>query len=85
MLQRFPHSRLAVQEMILAPDGKLRYFKDMRQELYGRLLEWLRAAAPDAVLYLCMESPRLWRAVFGMAPSPADLAGWLDRRIAAPV
>ena len=29
MLQRFPSSRIAAQEMVLAPDGKLRYFKSL--------------------------------------------------------
>ncbi len=79
--QRWPASRMASQEMVLAPDGKLRYFKSLRAEMYGRLREWLSEAAPGTQLYLCMESPRVWQEVFGSAPSEAELAGRLDRQV----
>jgi len=35
IFRRFPHSRYAAAEMVLAPDGKLRYFKSLRLELYA--------------------------------------------------
>jgi spore photoproduct lyase len=79
--RRFPKSRLADQEMVLAPDGKLRYFKGLRVEMYGRMQEWLGQAAPEALVYLCMESPRLWREVFGFAPEEGELARRLDARV----
>lgn len=79
--QRFPLSRVAAQEMVRAPDGKLRYFKDMRVEMYGRLRQYLSEAAPGAQLYLCMESPRIWREVFGFAPSAGELAHTLDQQV----
>jgi spore photoproduct lyase len=79
--RRFPASRLADQEMVLAPDGKLRYFKSLRVEMYGRMREWLAQAAPGAPVYLCMESPRLWREVFGFAPRKGELARMLDARV----
>jgi spore photoproduct lyase len=81
MLQRFPQSRIAAQEMVLAPDGKLRYFKDLRVEMYARMREWLTQATPEAFLYLCMESPRVWRETFGFAPDGPDLARLLDERV----
>jgi spore photoproduct lyase len=67
--------------MVRAPDGKLRYFKDLRVEMYGRLRQWLEEAAPGAQLYLCMESPRVWREVFGFVPDEEELARWLDSRV----
>jgi spore photoproduct lyase len=79
--RRFPLSRLADQEMVLAPDGKLRYFKSLRVEMYGRMREWLAQASPHALVYLCMESPRLWREVFGFAPEGGELARRLDARV----
>jgi spore photoproduct lyase len=79
--RRFPGCRLAAQEMVRAPDGKLRYFKGLRVEMYGRLREWLAAAAPGAHTYLCMESPRVWREVFGFVPTSEALARGLDRRV----
>ena len=39
MLQRFPRSRVGAQEMVLAPDGKLRYFKSLRVEMYSHMRE----------------------------------------------
>lgn len=78
---RFPQSRVAAQEMILAPDGKLRYFKSLRLEMYARMREWLSQAAPGALLYLCMESPRVWQEVFGFTPETADLSRLLDGRV----
>jgi spore photoproduct lyase len=81
ILQRFPHSRLAAQEMVLAPDGKLRYFKNLRVDMYARMREWLAQATPEALVYLCMESPRVWAEVFGFTPSRESLSRRLDRRV----
>jgi spore photoproduct lyase len=81
ILQRFPKSCIAAQEMVLAPDGKLRYFKSLRVEMYDRLREWLSEAAPGAFVYLCMESPRIWQEVFGFTPDKGRLSFLLDRRI----
>ena len=67
--------------MVLAPDGKLRYFKSLRVEMYARLREWLSQAAPEAFLYLCMESPRVWQEVFGFSPEGERLSFLLDRRV----
>jgi spore photoproduct lyase len=79
--RRFPWSRLADQEMVLAPDGKLRYFKSLRVEMYGRMREWLAQAAPGALVYLCMESSRVWQEVFGFSPDAGELARMLDERV----
>lgn len=81
IFQRFPQTLIAAQEMVLAPDGKLRYFKSLRVEMYARMREWLSQAAPEALLYLCMESPRVWREVFGFTPYGDHLAHLLDGRV----
>ena len=81
MLQRFPRSRIAAQEMVLAPDGKLRYFKGLRVEMYARMREWLNQATPEALLYLCMESPRVWQEVFGFTPDGQSLSRLLDGQV----
>jgi spore photoproduct lyase len=36
---------------------------------------------PGAFIYLCMESPRVWREVFGFAPEGEELARLLDGRL----
>uniref|UniRef100_A0A7C3Z137 DNA photolyase n=1 Tax=Desulfobacca acetoxidans TaxID=60893 RepID=A0A7C3Z137_9BACT len=81
IFSRFPRSRLGAEEMVRAPDGKLRYFKSLRVEMYGRLREWLAEALPGVQIYLCMESPRVWREVFGYAPEGVELARLLDSRL----
>jgi spore photoproduct lyase len=81
IFRRFPLSRIAAQEMVLAPDGKLRYFKSLRVEMYATMREWLTQASPEASLYLCMESPRVWQEVFGFAPDGESLCRWLDGRV----
>ncbi|MBM4302586.1 MAG: DNA photolyase [Deltaproteobacteria bacterium] len=84
ILQRFPKSRIAAQEMVLAPDGKLRYFKSLRVEMYARMREWLTQATPEALLYLCMESPRVWQEAFGFTPDGESLSRLLDGRVLPP-
>jgi spore photoproduct lyase len=83
IFHRFPRSGIAAEEMVLAPDGKLRYFKSVRVELYARMREWLTQAVPEALVYLCMESPRVWQEVFGFTPDTEDLSRRLDRRVLA--
>jgi spore photoproduct lyase len=80
ILRRFPRGAIAAQEMVRAPDGKFRYFIGRRIDLYGRMREWLGEAAPGAFVYLCMESPRVWQAVFGFSPEGGKLAQLLDGR-----
>jgi hypothetical protein len=49
--------------------------------MYARLREWLDEALPGALIYLCMESPRIWQAVCGWQPQGEDLARLLDDRV----
>jgi len=80
ILARFPQSVLAAEEMVLAPDGKLRYFKNLRVEMFSLMKEWVTQALPGVFLYLCMESPRVWQEVFGFSPEGGELAKLLDKR-----
>ncbi|MFZ2087190.1 MAG: spore photoproduct lyase family protein [Desulfobaccales bacterium] len=81
IFSRFPHSRLGSEEMVRGPDGKLRYFKNLRVDMYSLLRDELSKVFPRAQLYLCMESPRVWREVFGYAPEGEGLARLLDGRL----
>ncbi|NQT24102.1 hypothetical protein HQ585_01975 [candidate division KSB1 bacterium] len=74
MVKRFPGSRILYEEMIRGQDGKMRYIRPLRVELYRKVSDWIREYAPDVFLYFCMESPAVWDAVFGGHPaSNADL------------
>lgn len=66
--QRFPKNRLMYAELFPGADNKLRYFKPLRTELYTRMHTWIRRYAPEATIYLCMESADIWQRVFGHAP-----------------
>jgi spore photoproduct lyase len=81
MLARHPKTRLFDGEFISGGDGKKRYPRPLRTRMYKSLAENLARALPsETVIYLCMESPRLWRDVFGQDPGTAGLTDLLDRR-----
>jgi spore photoproduct lyase len=77
--KRFPRSAITCGELVPSWDGKLRYFRPIRAAMYRRMVEWIGARAPDAVVYLCMESPEVWKDVFGWSPrGVAEVAERLD-------
>ncbi len=78
MQERFPQSRLPQGELVPAEDGKLRYFKPIRVDLYRHLLDCIRSRAPSVKVYACMERPEVWRKVFGRVPRDnRELGDWL--------
>ena len=66
---RFPKSRLMTAELFPSEDGKIRYFRPLRADMYAKMWGWIRRCAPDAPLYLCMETQTLWQQTFGHAPA----------------
>jgi spore photoproduct lyase len=79
--ERFPQTRIIYEEFIVGEDGKLRYFKPIRVELYKKMVEWIREKAPYAFIYLCMESADVWKQVFGRAPkNNCELGRMLDEQ-----
>ena len=81
-MERFSSTKIFAEEFIMGLDGKMRYFQPLRIELYARMAHWLRQYAPEIFIYLCMESPVVWRQSLGFAPeSNADLKKMLDERV----
>ena len=68
-MQRFPEARVFLGELFPGRDGKFRYLKEIRIEMYRNMVKWLRDRDPDLFIYLCMESQEVWEKVFGWAPS----------------
>ena len=66
---RFPKSGIMDAELLPGFDGKIRYFKPLRVDMYTQMLTWLRRYIDDRQLYLCMESQDVWQQVFGRAPT----------------
>lgn len=83
MKRRFPRSRLALGELVPGLDGKLRYFKPIRQELYRAVGGRLRELFPEVPVFPCSEGADVWRNVFGEVPeSEAGLGCRLAERFA---
>lgn len=65
MRERFPGSFLPLGELAPCQDGKLRYAKPIRLEMYSRVHNWIRSRAASATtVYACMERPEVWQRVF---------------------
>jgi spore photoproduct lyase len=79
--KRHPSSCTLRGEFITGVDGKLRYFKPVRIEMYRFMRNLLSEWHGDAGLYLCMESEDVWEESMGWSPGNSEeLAGYLDQR-----
>jgi len=66
--ERFPETKIFLGELFPGKDAKFRYLKEIRVEMYQKMLGWLREVNPDLFIYLCMESQEIWEKVFGWTP-----------------
>jgi spore photoproduct lyase len=66
--KRFPKTRIFLGELFPGRDGKFRYLRAIRVEMYRKMVKWLRKVSPDLFIYLCMESREVWEEVFGWSP-----------------
>lgn len=53
---RFPKDLLLLDEFVLTEDGKFRYFKPLRVQMYRYIIGLLRKRAPKLPISLCMET-----------------------------
>jgi spore photoproduct lyase len=67
--ERFPTTKIFLGELFPGRDGKFRYFKEIRLEMYRKMVGWLREVDSNLFVYLCMESKEVWERIFGWAPS----------------
>ncbi|PON16627.1 hypothetical protein C2W62_17420 [Candidatus Entotheonella serta] len=66
---RFPKSRIMTAELFPGADGKMRYFRPLRIEMYRHMIACLQRYVDPERVYLCMESHEVWQQVFGQAPA----------------
>jgi spore photoproduct lyase len=79
---RHPGSRILSGEFIRGPDDKMRYFRDIRVELYGFMAEYVRSIDRDLCVYLCMEGEDIWREALGFSPmDKGGLPSMVDRAV----
>ncbi len=65
---RFPDSRIPYGEFVTGEDGKMRYFKPLRIDLYRQVARRIKRHAPEAAVYFCMEDEEVWQASLGFTP-----------------
>ena len=79
---RHPDTCILDGEFIQGLDGKMRYFKPIRIELYSFMRKALEEWEKDLGLYLCMESDDIWQKSLGWSPvNSAGLSDYLDNRV----
>lgn len=78
--RRFPDSRLPLGELVPGLDGKLRYFRPLRVEMFRHLHGEILRRDGQVEVYLCMESPQIWEEALGRSPRGSTaLSHCLDR------
>jgi DNA repair photolyase len=81
MLARHPDTDIYDAEFISGGDGKMRYPRPVRTRLYRAVAAALESVLPPStVVYMCMESSRVWLDVFGRDPGTEGLTARLDQR-----
>jgi spore photoproduct lyase len=81
---RFRHGKTHVLkgEFVQGLDGKMRYFKPFRMQMYGYMGKILRDWHDDLAIYLCMESDDVWHRGLGWSPGDSSgLSYFLDQRV----
>ncbi|MBN2352541.1 MAG: radical SAM protein [Spirochaetales bacterium] len=71
LLGRLGERPYLFDEFFPSRDGKFRYLQPVRVSMYRSLADRI-AQAVDAPVYMCMESPAVWRRVFGNPPSKIE-------------
>ncbi len=80
--RRHPGTHILDGEFINGLDGKMRYFKPIRIEIYSFIKEQIEKWKGDLEgVYLCMESDEVWQKGLGWSPgSSQGLSDYLDKR-----
>ena len=78
VLAKFPKSRIMFAELIRGMDGKMRYPKPLRLDLYRTVYNSLREIGGDDLFsYFCMESAEIWERVTGWSPESNEHLDYL--------
>jgi len=79
--RRFPRTHILDGEFIPGLDGKMRYIKPVRIEMYAFMKQKLASWGIESGIYLCMESSDVWRKGLGWSPESSEgLSEYLDSR-----
>lgn len=79
--ERFPKSKIMTAEMFPSADGKTRYFRPLREEMYKYVSHLVKTHLNQAPQYLCMETKAVWNQVYGDIPSTnSELEAFLSKK-----
>ena len=67
-------------EFIECADRKFRYLRLIRETLYKKMVTWFRNYDKKMKIYLCMESPDVWKKTIGHLPPKMDEMGLIFKR-----
>jgi len=80
--KRHPDTHILDGEFIPGLDGKMRYFKPIRIDIYSFMTEMLEKWHQNLGIYLCMESDEVWFKGLGWSPKDSEgLCQFLDGRV----
>lgn len=75
---RHPDTDIFLAEERLDPvDDKMRYSVTLRIEIYQKMVSWIKEYAKNVPIYLCMESPEVWKSVFEGKPYTGRIDNWI--------
>jgi spore photoproduct lyase len=75
--ERFPRSDILAGEQISGLDGKMRYIKPVRFDMYRQIVRQLREKFGDVFIYFCMESEDIWKNILNESPKNNLEVDWL--------
>ena len=80
--ERHPQSKIVYGELFPGIDGKLRYFKPIRIDMFAKMYRWIKHYDEKIFVYLCMESSEVWQKAFGWTPNNSStLANMTDELV----
>jgi spore photoproduct lyase len=87
MQDNFPDEKLTAEEMFPGQDGKYRYFKKIRIDIYNFIKSEIAKYTNYPFVYMCMESAEVWESVFDKQYDSSDdlekdMANYLENKFA---
>ena len=78
VLEKFPKSKIMFAELIRGMDGKMRYPKPLRLDMYRTVYNALREFGGEQLfIYFCMESAEIWERTMGWSPEDNEHLDYL--------
>lgn len=79
--RNYPGTPIFTEEFYPCSDGKMRYFRPLREALYTFMRKEALELFPQAHVYTCMESPEVWERLCGKAWTSGDLTRFLNQAV----